>query len=77
MFARTKRNNIWWKEGVPTNHLQTQTTVARSMIKKFNKISQKLQQTNQDSSKESSDFKKTSEISKADEKQKLERDMDK
>ena len=46
------------------------------MIKKLNKISQKLQQTSQDSSKESSDFKKTSEISKADEKQKLERDMD-
>ena len=38
MFARRKRNNIWWKEGVPTNHLQTQTTVARSMIKKFNKF---------------------------------------
>ena len=46
------------------------------MIKKLNKISQKLQQTSQDSSKESSDFKKTSEISKAHEKEKLERDMD-
>ena len=47
------------------------------MIKKLNKISKKLQQTSQDSSKKSSDFKKTSEISEADENQKLERDMDK
>ena len=47
------------------------------MIKNLNKISKKLQQTSQDSSKKSSDFKKTSGISKADEKQKLERDMDK
>ena len=62
-----KKEQHMMKEGVPTNHLQTQTTFSRSMIKKLNKISKKLQQTSQDSSKKSSDFKKTSEISKADE----------
>ena len=46
-----KKEQHMMKEGVPTNHLQTQTTFSRSMIKKLNKISKKLQQTIQDSSK--------------------------